>query len=323
MARNLDSNMRPAEAEAVIVKVSPRGDTPPQAADEAAEMAAATAAKKPGFFRFLSKIAIALFALWLYSLSAPYVRLALEHEGWRSWVAWGAAAVPFAAAFIILAALKAYFRLPAMAKFEQGRKSTYEFMETLLKKYVRRYPVKSEAFEEAAGEKAAAIRDAFYAIPALENGTGDWKAAFDAFLAQLDARAADIVRATCKGIGLKTAANPWKILDIAIVACNSTTMVCSLATLYNRRMSSREGFSFVCRYFANVYISGEAGAAAQGMADAVSSQVGAGASTPDWLVAALPFASKVAGKVAEGGVNAFLAYRLGQYAIKALRPVGS
>lgn len=328
MQRENDSNKRPDEPEAVIVPLKPLGGSarseasggPDGAADASRGECNGGARRKPGLLRFAVRIAVALFFLWLFSLSAPYVRLALEHEGWRAWAAWGCAAVPFAVAFVIFLSVKAYFRLPKIAKFEQGRKSTYSYLEELLQKYVRRYPIRSEAFEDVAGEKAEEIQNAYFAIPPLENGTGDWKEAFDKFMCALDARAAEVVRGACKGIGLKTAANPWKMLDIAIVACNSTTMVCNIATLYNRRMLPREAFSFVCRYFMNVYISGEAGALTQDMADGAAAGVPEGAA-PNWLAATLPVASKVAGKVVEGGVNAFLAYRLGRFAISALRPL--
>ena len=94
-------------------------------------------------------------------------------------------------------------------------------------------------------------------------------------------------------------------------------MVCELAKVYHRKTTRHEASRLVVRWFVNLYISGELGQIAEGGADVISD----GAS--EWIGSegvaafvqpAVPLLAKFGGKIVEGGVNAYLAYRLGRRA---------
>ena len=128
-----------------------------------------------------------------------------------------------------------------------------------------------------------------------------------------DERAREIICKTWKLVAIKTAASPWKIVDMLAVVYNSTVMITRLAKLYNRRIYGSAGFRLVCRWIVNIYIAGEMGDAARGAVEWASANE---------LISATykPLAGFI-GKIAEGGANAFLVYRLGNRAMEYLRPL--
>jgi len=137
-----------------------------------------------------------------------------------------------------------------------------------------------------------------------------------------DEQALAIIKHYAKIIGIKTAASPWKVVDIIAVFFNSTLMVSRIAKVYHRQVSRRQAFRLVIHWFINLYISGELGQITEGAADAIAQ----GAS--DWLgeggisavlQPAVPLLAKFGGKIAEGGINAYLAYRLGSRACEHFR----
>lgn len=145
---------------------------------------------------------------------------------------------------------------------------------------------------------------------------------YDRFQLALDKQALTIIKHYAKIIGIKTAASPWKVVDIIAVFFNSTLMVSKIAKVYHRQVSRQQAFRLVIHWFVNLYISGELGQIAEGAADAIAQ----GAS--EWLgeegisavlQPAVPLLAKFGGKIAEGGVNAYLAYRLGSRACKHFR----
>ena len=128
-----------------------------------------------------------------------------------------------------------------------------------------------------------------------------------------DERAKEIIGKTWKLVAIKTAASPWKIVDMIAVVYNSTVMITKLAKLYNRRTSSRAAFRLVCRWIINIYIAGEMGEVAQGATE--------WASASDLISATYKPLAGFVGKIAEGGANAFLVYRLGCRAMTYFRPL--
>lgn len=137
---------------------------------------------------------------------------------------------------------------------------------------------------------------------------------YDRFQLEQDKQALAIIKHYAKIIGIKTAASPWKAVDIIAVFFNSTLMVSKIAKVYHRQVSRQQAFRLVIHWFVNLYISGELGQIAEGAADSIAQ----GAS--DWLgeggisavlQPAVPLLAKFGGKIAEGGINAYLAYRLG------------
>lgn len=145
---------------------------------------------------------------------------------------------------------------------------------------------------------------------------------YDRFQLAQDKQSLVIIKHYAKIIGIKTAASPWKAVDIIAVFFNSTLMVSKIAKVYHRQVSRQQAFRLVIHWFVNLYVSGELGQIAEGAADAIAQ----GAS--EWLgeegisavlQPAVPLLAKFGGKIAEGGVNAYLAYRLGSRACKHFR----
>lgn len=145
---------------------------------------------------------------------------------------------------------------------------------------------------------------------------------YNRFQVEQDKQALAIIKRYATTIGIKTAASPWKAVDIIAVFFNSTLMVAKIAKVYHRQISRRQSFRLVVHWFFNLYISGELGQITEGTADAIAQ----GAS--DWLgeegicavlQPAVPLLSKFGGKIAEGGINAYLAYRLGSRACEHFR----
>ena len=145
---------------------------------------------------------------------------------------------------------------------------------------------------------------------------------YNLFQMEQDKQALTVIKRYAKIIGIKTAASPWKVVDIIAVFYNSTLMVAKIAKVYHRQISRRQSFRLVFHWFVNLYISGELGQITEGTADAIAQ----GASKwlgEDGLASvlqpAVPLLAKFGGKVAEGGINAYLAYRLGSRACEQFR----
>ena len=162
-----------------------------------------------------------------------------------------------------------------------------------------------------------------------------WLDDFNLFKGLQRSRANKIIGHYSKLIGLKTAASPWKFVDIICVFLNSTLMVADLAKLYNRRLDRSSAFRLVFRWFLNIYISGELGQISAKAAEAIGEQLkepvkdslsDLGWLDSDWagtVAQSMPFVAKFAGKVVEGGVNAFFAIRIGRKAVAAFEPLVS
>lgn len=119
---------------------------------------------------------------------------------------------------------------------------------------------------------------------------------------KLDEKADEIIKKYALIVAVKTAASPWRILDMLAVFMNSTLMVCEISAIYNRRVPSQEAFKLVIRWMMNIYVAGEAGNLVENAIQSATEAIG-----NTCLKAAAP----ILGKVAEGGVNAALLYRLG------------
>lgn len=127
-----------------------------------------------------------------------------------------------------------------------------------------------------------------------------------------------IILDTWKSVGIKTAACPWKAADALIVFVNTTLMVASLAEVYHRRMTKMAAFRYVVKWLGLLYVSGRL----QDMSESCVDQAGHLAEPLANLFTTIPLLKQFVGKVAEGGVNAYMTYRLGNYAVnefKALR----
>lgn len=300
-------------------------------------------------------------ALWLYFQLAGLLKLVLECQGWRLWVAIGLFAIPFGAlVYIVIKFLIVFGKLPAREQVK-GNLQTSDIAESealadSLKPYLFELPEDYDiVFERKNREEIKSrimkLRDDTYYSDA--NG---WIKDFARFQKDQEDRALDIVKTYCKLVALKTAACPWKAIDMVIVFVNSTLMIEKIAKVYNRRVTKAGAVRLLCRWFMNIYISGELGAitenathhasdkvaawltkdnssnaAASGaeaatgqMADGVANNISDGGSAESLtgvFTASLPILSKFVGKAVEGAINAYFAYRMGRRAIDEFRCV--
>lgn len=163
-----------------------------------------------------------------------------------------------------------------------------------------------------------------------------WWDAYEAFEKMREERARSIVARYSKLIAIKTAASPWRVVDLAAVLYNSTRMIQDVVMLYHRRGLSRaRSFNLVCHFAFNIYVSGEIGEVASKIGSSAGEKVGEAAAEklpallggdelPESVSSMFNIGSgvvgKLAGKVAEGAVNALFAWRLGLRAIRSFRP---
>ena len=219
--------------------------------------------------------------------------------------------------YMIYYAKKTFPELPKITQIHRMEYSgALHALATKLKSdYIRQFPVQDQYAKQSGfknGDDAlcmlSRLRDHKYA-----DSVG-FMNEYDRFQLELDKQALAIIKHYSQIIGIKTAASPWKVVDIIAVFFNSTLMVSKIAKVYNRQVPQRQAFRLVIHWFVNLYISGELGQIAEGATDAIAQ----GAS--EWLgeegisavlQPAVPLLAKFGGKIAEGGVNAYLAYRLG------------
>ena len=145
---------------------------------------------------------------------------------------------------------------------------------------------------------------------------------FKSFQAMQDRVAAGIIKKYSLLIAVKTAACPWRIVDMLAVFYNSTRMICEISLVYNRRVDRTQAFRMMLGWIVNLYVSGELGQAIDGVADGVSASLGdmiGEEGIGPAVQSVLPLASKFLGKAVEGGANAYLAYRLGRRSVAAFR----
>ena len=300
-------------------------------------------------------------SLWLYFQLAGLFKFVLECQGWRFWAALVIFCIPIMAlTYAAMRFWQVFRKLPKRDQV-QGDLDTSDIREkkvikNSLKPYIDELPpeyvgvFKSERRKEVSAQISRLRKDSGY------SDSGEWIDDFKAFQDAQEEEALDTVKTYCKLVALKTAACPWKAIDMVIVSINLTLMVVAIAKVYNRRVSKGGAFRLLCHWFANIYISGELGAITENAADRASDKATAwltnggddvkeagasvaeatagqasgaiangmsGSSMGETLTSAfsasLPILSKFAGKAAEGAVNAFLAYRMGRRAIDEFR----
>ena len=305
----------------------------------------ARAQKKSAFFPIATWTIIAVFAFWISCQLLPLVSYVLRYSlhDWRFYVTGGLALIPFALfLFVSYRVFLLFRRLPSFPQVHESGSKSYECKDMLLHGYLEELPesckyAESAGFEDTEKENVVKVLDLLRgkekAHYADEVG---WLDHFKIFKNLQKERANKIIWHYSKLIGLKTAASPWKLVDIICVFFNSTLMVADLAKLYNRRIDRSAAFRIVFRWFLNIYISGELGEISAKAADAVGEQIPdslskLGCLDSDWggtvakslpfLAKGVPIVAKVVGKAAEGGVNAYFAIRMGRKAVAAFEPL--
>ena len=277
-------------------------------------------------FPFLVRAALAVFFVWFYCQLLPAFRWVMSCEGWRFYAALGATLVPvLVLTWVLLRALLLFRRLPPITQLEEGKMDGLALKRRIQKRYLAKLPPARDyaarcGFRDA--ERVCALLDGLRGGESLHSDETGWLDDFRRFQALQDARAKEIVSRACKLIALKTAASPWRLVDMFCVFYNSTRMVCDLAVVYNRRMSRANAFRLVCRWCAAIYVSGELGSIMESTAkkggEYAADMLGSG-DLMSGVAQSMPVLAKVAGKAIEGGVNAYFAYRMGRRAIESFR----
>jgi len=279
-----------------------------------------------GILSFLGWTCFVLALLWMFTFSSPFLANALTMHGWRFWCSLALAFLPSAFVFGLL--LYVLLRLRKMPCVEQFSESAFgDHVEALHHRLATRYishisdprkyaeengfPAKDDDLDDV--PVVTCLRRLRGDIPDQCSGSEGWLLLFKDFQAMQDKRADEIIAKTWKLVAVKTAASPWKIVDMLAVVYNSTMMIMRLARVYNRRTSRRAAFRLACRWIMNIYVAGEMGDAMQGAVDWANNQ--------DFISATYAPVARLLGKVAEGSANAFLVYRLGRRAVAYFRPL--
>ena len=307
--------------DAVIVEAQ-RTAPPPEAGNGTAD------GERPaslGLLRLLGWGCGLLAVFWMFSLSAPFLANALALHGWRLAAALFLGGLPPAMAVAILGyALWRFRRIPAVAQVREADfRDAKDLRAALQLRYLAGLPAaetyaERNGFSDGEGRKnrtlLVACLDRLQGIvPGHYADATGWLDDFRQFQSFQDARARGIINRTALLVGVKTAASPWAIVDMLAVLYHSTLMIAALARLYNRQTSPREAFRLACRWLVNLYIAGNLGDAAERTAE--------WAAASDLVSTAWGPLATVAGKMAEGGGNAFLVFRLGRRAMEAFRPL--
>jgi hypothetical protein len=250
--------------------------------------------------------------------------------------------IPFALLLFVSSRVFLLFRrLPSFSQIRKSGWKSHELKDKLLHGYLDELPESSKyaetaGFEDTQKDEVVRVLDLLRGKEkAHYSDEVGWLDDYNRFNDLQRSRANKIIGHYSKLIGLKTAASPWKFVDIICVFLNSTLMVADLAKLYNRRVDRSAAFRLVFRWFLNIYISGELGQISAKGAEAIGEQLkepvkdslsDLGWLDSDWagtVAQSMPFVAKFAGKVVEGGVNAFFAIRMGRKAVAAFEPLVS
>lgn len=300
------------------------------------------AQKKSAFFPIATWTIIAVFAFWISCQLLPLVSCVFRFSfhDWRFYVTGGLVLIPFALLlFVSFRVFLLFRRLPSFPQIRKSGMKSYEIKDKLLHGYLEGLP-ESWKYAESAGFEDNEKKDVVKYLDLLRgkqkahySDEVGWLDHFNLFTGIQRSRANKIIGRYSKLIGLKTAASPWKFVDIICVFLNSTLMVADLAKLYNRKVDRSAAFRLVFRWFLNIYISGELGQISAKAAEAIGEQlkepVKDSLSEMGWLdgdwagtvAQSMPFVAKFAGKIVEGGVNAFFAIRMGRKAVAAFEPL--
>ena len=287
---------------------------------------------------------IAVFAFWVSCQLLPLVSYVFRFSchDWRFYVTGGLVLIPFALLlFVSYRVFLLFRRLPSFPQIHKAGRESYELKDRLLHGYIDELP-ESSKYAESAGFEDAQKKEVVRRLDRMRgkekthySDEVGWLDDFKIFTDLQKSRANKIIGHYSKLIGLKTAASPWKFVDIICVFLNSTLMVAALAKLYNRRVNRSAAFRLVFRWFLNIYISGELGqisaTAANAIGEYLKEPVKNSLSDLGWLdgdwagtvAQSMPFIAKFAGKVVEGGVNAYFAIRMGRKAVAAFEPLVS
>ena len=321
-----DEDVRPTVAPPQAVVISRSPDTAWNALPAVAVERESDRGGRSVLLSFLAWTLAGLFFIWLYCQLLPMFRLVLEYDGWRFYAALALVLVPVVVLLaLLLRAALVFRRLPPVRQMVEGKERGIDLKRKLQSRYLAKLPPSAEYVSRCAFRDPDQVRtllDGLRAKESLHSDETGWLEDFRRFQSCQETRAREIVGKYCKLIALKTAASPWKLLDMACVFYNSTRMVCDIATLFNRRISRGSAFRLVCRWCAAIYVSGELGSIMESVSSAGGEKIADMLAESDLLpgvAQSMPILSRIAGKTIEGGVNAYFAYRMGKRAIEYFR----
>jgi len=217
-------------------------------------------------------------ALWLYFQLAGLIGVALECQGLRAWAAWILLAVPvLVLTYATIRFLIVFRKLPACEQV-RGNLQTSDItrnkaLANRLKPYLVELPENYEVVFQRDEQKTIKLLIKKLRDDYSYSDSNGWIDDFCKFQKSQEDRALDIVKTYCKLVAMKTAACPWKAIDMVIVFVNLTWMVEKIAKVYNRRVSKPAALKLLCRWFMNIYISGESGAITENAAHCTSDKV--------------------------------------------------
>jgi len=319
-----DGDIRPSVPTAQEVSVSRAPDTawddlPPQATLDDGRV-------RWAFLPYLAWATVAVFFIWLSCQLLSLFQMISSYDGWRFYAVLGAVMIPvLILAWVLLRALLLFRRLPPIAQLAEGEMDGLALKRRIQKRYLAKIPPTRDYVARCGFKEpghVCGLLDSLRGAESLHSDEVGWLDEFRQFQSLQDARAKEIVSSCCKLVALKTAASPWRMLDIFCVVYNSTRMVCELAVVYNRRMSRGSAFRLVCRWCAAIYVSGELGSIMESTAKRGGEYAADMLSDGDLMAGvaqSMPVLAKIAGKAIEGGVNAYFAYRMGRRAIESFR----
>ena len=167
-----------------------------------------------------------------------------------------------------------------------------------------------------------------------DRSSAEWLEHFaDRVQAPVDGVAARRVRSYALKVGLGTAASRFSILDQVIVLSACLALLKELLALYGLRPTAFQTGLLLARSVVTTYLSGVLhdvsdnvvevaegpgeGLADDGLVQDLLGKLGQGAGE----VVGASVLAPLAGRTAEGAVNAFLVYRLGSAAVRLIQPV--
>lgn len=281
---------------------------------------------------WLFRIVVGVVLFWVYCQVVPLLRLVLECHGWRFVAALVIMLLPItltAYAFVRLWGVER--KLKKFAQVDEAGQSETKTAEELRRDYLTAFPdvysyVRSIGLKDA--DMIKEVEELLKSLSDKESNFSDetgWIGAFKDFQAEQDKIAKGIVRHYAVLIALKTAASPWRIVDIASVMFNTTLMIADIGKVYMRKVSRGNAFILLCHWFLNLYVSGEIQSVAENVSQKSVEKIQEIVNAHDLFENdevlsgvvnnAMPWLGKLAGKVAEGGANAYLAHRMGRRAI--------
>ncbi len=152
--------------------------------------------------------------------------------------------------------------------------------------------------------------------------SSEWLKDFkNTFVQTLDMVANKQIKVYTKAVSIGTAASPVKFIDQMIVMYSSFKLINDLILIYNLRPAFGQSATIIARSIIQAYLSGVIGETFESGGQMVSEHIMENTYGDLGASIGSGFIGTLAPKIAEGGLNGFLVYRLGKQAQKMLRPI--